>query len=218
MRGNNSLVRAVVAAGMVKSAAGGYTTNSLARAGTTYTDASKFWAQPATARSNTVEGVSAVAASLLPGKRPEDTLNLLRETANAETTFGMNASEHAKALGPFQITATALKDTQNTRSHGAKLRKKLEKVNNFIGRDWQTVTVDEVHNNPLYNAIAARLLYSNVPSAIPTNNVGRASYWKKYFNSTADPNGTAAYYAKRNKTLPGSGYLPWLKKRINKGE
>jgi hypothetical protein len=50
------------------------------------------------------------------------------------------------------------------------------------------------------NAIAARLVLSNIPENIPSDLKGQADYWKRYYNTSAGA-GTANDFIKKSTNL-----------------
>jgi receptor-type tyrosine-protein phosphatase Q len=122
-------------------------------------------------------------------KKVEATLGgtneLLERTAFVESMHGKHPNTYRDGYhgGIWQVDEIGFKDTQDVRSHPG-LTAKFAKIERDFGIDWSKVKYEDLRK-PLYSAIAARLKYSNVESAIPPSNqlYKQAEYWKKYYNT-----------------------------------
>lgn len=59
------------------------------------------------------------------------------------------------------------------------------RINSRFGIDINRVTHEELDYNPLLALIWCRLRYWAVTEPIPTTRAGRATYWKKHYNTVA---------------------------------
>ena len=119
----------------------------------------------------------------------ENAINLLLETAGAETNRGQTKDLSIGAgMGITQIDRLPFLDIKD------RLRQKdKEAVYNHFNIDTDLVKWEHLRYNPLLCLIFTRLKYKKVPEAIPTTEEGRAKYWKKYYNSI-EGKGTIAHY------------------------
>tara|TARA_R110002012_G_scaffold14822_1_gene60375 strand:- start:8813 stop:11806 length:2994 start_codon:yes stop_codon:yes gene_type:complete len=135
--------------------------------------------------------------------------DLLTYTAIAESTGGWNPSAGTNYM---QIMPPAYNAIKDFKSH-PKSKQKLQQVKDKFGIDFNTMTLDEVRNNPLANVLASRLYYMLDPNPAPTNvmatgdsdNEGIGDYWTRYYNTKADPDGTGNYF---NKAINEFNYKP----------
>lgn len=139
---------------------------------------------------------------VFPGAR-----NLMEFTAFTESNFGKDPNTLRQWNDPsvpsgyytggvMQIDPIGFNDTKDTKAHPG-LKDKYIKIKNEFGIDWPSVKYEQLID-PLYSAIAARLLYSNVPEAAPKNfDMNMANYWKTHFNK-AGTTGTSATKALNN--------------------
>ncbi|PAA60469.1 hypothetical protein BOX15_Mlig019589g1 [Macrostomum lignano] len=115
---------------------------------------------------------------------PND-LGFLLRVAYVESKFGLNANTFRSdadgfGKGIWQLDKIGFDDTKL----GSSTKRNL--VKEKFGIDWTTMTYASANMNvPLYNALAARLLLSRKPAAIPSGIEAQAKYWKTYYNSGA---------------------------------
>lgn len=119
---------------------------------------------------------------------------LLSETAMAETAYGDTLDKHfSSGYGIFQFDKIGFEDT---RARTSQARKELIKKKYNI--DIDQVDIIALQWSPLLSCIFARLFYLLRPGAIPTDIIGRANYWKQYYNSELGK-GTVSHYIEANK-------------------
>ena len=133
---------------------------------------------------------------VLPGAK-----NLLKFTAKVESNYGAHKDTLRKWNDPsvpsgyytggmMQIDPIAFNEIKNTKAHPG-LKKKYQKIKSELGIDWPSVKYEQLID-PLYSTIAARLLYSIVPSKAPQKfDINMAKYWKKHFNKAGSKGSSA---------------------------
>jgi len=148
------------------------------------------------------DNLIATVDEVLPGAK-----NLLKFTAKVESGYGENPQTLRKWNDPsapsgyytggmMQIDPIGFDETKNTKAHPG-LKKKYQKIKKELGIDWPSVKYEQLID-PLYSTIAARLLYSVVPSKAPQKfDINMAKYWKKHFNK-AGSKGLSAIDALNN--------------------
>jgi hypothetical protein len=113
---------------------------------------------------------------------------LLAETANVESGYGKSFLEGD--IGIMQFTTIGFKQVKlNTTSERKQLVKQAWNI------DIDSLKLTDLQFSPLKSVIFARLYYLTMPGAIPSNILGRAAYWKKYYNSVLG-SGTEEQYVK----------------------
>ena len=121
-------------------------------------------------------------------------LKLLMETAQAETGSGtIRDSSKLAGMGITQFDWVGFRDTlarTNNENKG--------KILDYFSIHIEWVTWEELRYNPLLSMIFTRLKYKLIPEEIPITLEGRATYWKKYYNSE-DGKGTIEHYLEMNK-------------------
>lgn len=123
-----------------------------------------------------------------------DVTDFMVRVAAVESCYGLATGN----VDIWQIDTIAFKDTKDTKAHPA-LKKKIQKLKEY-DIDWLKLTQTEMENSMTKNAIAARLVLSNIPSAIPTDLQGQATYWKNNYNTSAGA-GTANDFIKKSSNL-----------------
>ena len=123
------------------------------------------------------------------------TNGFLKKIAWVESRFGEHPSTYRAGYhgGIFQVDYVGFKDTQDVASHPG-LKAKLDFLKTR-GCHWMKMSWIDLRK-PAYSAMAARLLLSNIPEAIPTSLEGQAKYWKKYYN-TGSGKGSAEEFMER---------------------
>jgi len=118
---------------------------------------------------------------------------LLWETAGAETNFG-NTPDFTinSGYGLMQFDFLGFADTQHRTEKSVK-----DKVKNTWGIDIDSINIKELNYSPFLSVLFARLKYMLVPSVIPDTLVGRAEYWKRYYNSNKGE-GTVEHFIQAN--------------------
>lgn len=115
--------------------------------------------------------------------------NMLLETAAVETQLGRFPDCYAsEGFGLCQFDRIGFEDVV-TRTRQAT----LNKVQRHFGYDLRLIKVEALANDPLLSFILCRLMYRLRPEPIPNILQGRASYWKKFYNSSLGK-GTTTHY------------------------
>ena len=130
----------------------------------------------------------------------------LRRVAYVESKDGTHSATYRSGYhgGIWQVDKIGFEDTKNTASH-PKLQTKFDAIKkSFTGADgnpldWRSVEWSDLRK-PLYSGLAARLLLTNIPAAIPSDIPGQADYWKKHYNTEAG-GGTAKKFEDDVKAL-----------------
>ena len=119
---------------------------------------------------------------------------LLSETANAETSYGDTPdTSWSVGVGIMQFDKIGFDDTRDRTSQSKKdLIKKVYSI------DIDKLELNDLRYNPLLSVIFTRLFYLLRSGSIPTDIIGRANYWKKYYNSIEGA-GTIEHYLEANK-------------------
>jgi len=126
-------------------------------------------------------------------------LRLLLETACAETHLGTFADRHPYKLGVgiTQFDQIALDDLQKrVRSRHRRLLKQE------FGYSLNEIVLADLADDAVLAFALTRLKYLLVPEPIPETLIGRAAYWKKYFNTDAGKGTTRDYLIKSNDHMP----------------
>ena len=143
--------------------------------------------------------------------------SLLRRIAYVESRDGTHPNTYRAGYhgGIWQVDLIGFKDTQDIISHPG-LRKKYQKIQEHFGIDWRTVQWMDLRK-PLYSALAARLLLSNKPRAIPRDLRGQAEYWKQHYNTPKGKGTVAKFIAdvKKLKQIEGQLLQYVITKNIN---
>ena len=109
-------------------------------------------------------------------------VRLLLETACVETHLGTYPDRHPEKLGVglTQFDQIALDDLQQrVRSRHRRLLKQE------FGYSLNDIKLADLAYDATLAMALTRLKYLLVPEAIPTTVLGRAEYWKKYWNTSA---------------------------------
>lgn len=122
-----------------------------------------------------------------------DTVLLLLETMAVESDFGKYTTQTngGPAVGIFQMeSATAADILDNYVFYRPELKRLLNSHIKPAGKcNWKMLLV----NDQTLATIMARIHYMRVPAPIPNNRIGRAAYWKTYYNTRLGK-GTVAKY------------------------
>lgn len=123
---------------------------------------------------------------------------LLGRIGKAESRMGQDADTYRTGYygGFMQVDKAGWADTMDIKSHPS-LKSKYKKIQDKFGIDWTKTTWKDMRD-PLHSAIAARLLLSTKPSAIPEDINKQAEYWKKNYNTSAGA-GTPEHFIEANK-------------------
>ncbi|WP_331773821.1 hypothetical protein [Sulfurospirillum sp. 1612] len=123
----------------------------------------------------------------------QNAINLLSETAMAETNYGDTPDLHlSSGYGIFQFDRPGFADVQARTPQSTKVL--IQKVYNI---DIDNVSILALQWSPLLSTIFARLFYLLRPGAIPSTLECRAAYWKQYYNTYSGA-GTIAHYIEAN--------------------
>ena len=117
-------------------------------------------------------------------------VDLMLETAAQETHCGQlrDPTPNGAGRGIFQIDPTAFNDIcQRARAND------LAMIYSEFAIDIKKVRHDALDHSPLLAAIFCRLFYKLIPAAIPNDLVGRAAYWKKYYNTALGKGSVGEY-------------------------
>ncbi|TAH37506.1 MAG: hypothetical protein EYC62_01070 [Alphaproteobacteria bacterium] len=123
----------------------------------------------------------------------------LKDIAWVETKYGKDKNTFTPKDGEdyfggiWQIERSTLGETKNIQSH-PRLKKYHQKIKDELGIDWNNVKYEDL-TSPLYSALAARLKLLTIPKEIPSSAdlVGRANYWKTYYNSSSGKGSDTKY-------------------------
>ena len=124
-------------------------------------------------------------------------IDLIAETAMQETNLGSyrDMSNYGAGIGLCQCDPIAFDDTKARTKNSVKAKIMLELVVNIDG-----VSHIELAHSPMLAAIWCRLHYLLRPGAIPDTVLGRAEYWKHWYNSELG-RGTVAEYVHNESKL-----------------
>ena len=110
---------------------------------------------------------------------------LLRRIASVESDDGWDRKTCRSGYqgGIWQVDKIGFMHTQDTRSH-RNLLAKFEKIKKHFCIDWSEVTWEDLRK-PLYSGLAARLVLSIEPTALPPAHQIRkqAEYWRDFYKS-----------------------------------
>lgn len=129
----------------------------------------------------------------------------LIEIANIESKFGRDKNTFKGASkGIFQIDPIAFEEVQRrlketNEKDGGTTRAYNEKLKQDLNLDLSELTYEDL-DKPLVGAAFARAYLLGFAEAIPETVLGRAKYWKKYYNTDAGK-GTDEKYLKENSVL-----------------
>lgn len=140
-----------------------------------------------------IYGYIAVVTQLLGNGKNKNADKLLEETIKSECSFGYTrdtARGYGEGLGQFD--KIAFDDVKARTKENTKERLKK------IGVDLDKVEYSDLHKSPLTAIVFIRLKYLLVPSSIPSDDMGRYLYYKKWYNSI-DGKATMAHYQEANK-------------------
>ena len=119
----------------------------------------------------------------------EDAVNLLLETASAETNLGETVdTTWNSGIGIMQFDPLSFVDLQNRISKST-----LLKIKNCFDVDFKKLVVGDLRYSVFLSVLSARLKYMLIPQPIPNNLLLRAEYWKRYYNSVLGK-GSALHY------------------------
>ena len=115
----------------------------------------------------------------------QDDRQLLRRIAWVESRDGTDSQTYRQGYhgGIWQVDLIAFQDTKNI-TFG--LNSTFREIQRHFGIDWQSVQWEDLRK-PLYSALVARLILSNVTltESIPlaSDVAAQASYWRRHYNA-----------------------------------
>lgn len=117
---------------------------------------------------------------------------LMLETAAQETRCGTykDPTPYGAGAGVFQCDLIAFQDIQQRCPVSA-----YRKVSDAFGIDIKKAKHEQLLYSPLLGAIFCRLHYLLRNEPIPQDEVGRAEYWKKHYNTRAGKGTVQEYLA-----------------------
>ena len=127
----------------------------------------------------------------------ENAIKLMLETAMQETRLGQfeDKTNYAAGTGLCQADKFPFEDRQQ------RIRQKdVDKMNEAFDVDWYLVEWRELEHAPLLSMLDCRITYKLRPEAIPDTVIGRAAYWKKFYNTIAGK-GTEVEYIENAEKL-----------------
>lgn len=128
-----------------------------------------------------------------------DVLNQMIETSCAETKCGLYPDAHPEIMGVgiCQHDQINIDDIQEEGE-----QRHFDIVKKEFGYDIPTIKLADLAEDPLLSFICCRLSYKRIPAAIPSDLLGRAQYWKEYYNTKAG-SGTVEHYLESVKECLG---------------
>lgn len=126
-------------------------------------------------------------------------LLLMLETACAETHLGTYPDRHPEKLGVgiTQFDQIAIDDLQQrVRSRHRRLLKQ------HFGYSLNEIVLADLADDALLAFALTRLKYLLVPEPLPETLLGRAEYWKKYWNTSAGKGTVAGYLSDVEHYMP----------------
>jgi hypothetical protein len=139
---------------------------------------------------STVNLVSAIFNEL-PGSKEN---LMLHGTVATETQYGLTDKYNVA-----QVTRIAWEATRDLEAHPGLA--KWHQVLKERRTDWMSLAYESVVQHPIYNVIAARLYYKTIPEAVPETRLGRAGYWKRYYNTSLGAGDVEAYLKRSDPKL-----------------
>lgn len=121
-------------------------------------------------------------------------VHLLLETAAAETNLGK--TKDTTKLGGMGLTQFDKLPFQDIKDRVSMADYMIIKDKMGINLEW--VEWEHLRYNPLLAFLFTRLKYKKIPEEIPKTLEGRASYWKRWYNSELGK-GTLGHYLEANK-------------------
>jgi len=136
-----------------------------------------------------LEDIVLVVCNILGHGKNKKAMNLLLETASVETKSGTAKDGTIYAgMGITQFDKMPFYDIKHRTSQRSK-----DAIKNALDIDIDLVEWEHLRYNPLLAMIFTRLKYIKVPAEIPSDMLGRAEYWKKWYNSELGK-GTVDHY------------------------
>ncbi len=143
--------------------------------------------------SEQLETIAIKVCKCLGGGKNNQAINMLLETAGAETGRGTIIDDTKFAgMGITQIDGLPFMDIQDRvkQKHKDKIKKYFD-----INIEW--IEWEFIRYNPLLAMIFTRLKYKLIPEEIPKTIEDRAEYWKKFYNTELGK-GTIEHYLEMN--------------------
>ena len=130
-----------------------------------------------------------------------DVTDFMVRVAAVESCYGLATGN----VDVWQIDSIAFKDTKDTKSHSS-LKNKIKKLKEY-NIDWLKLSQTDMESSMTKNAIAARLVLSNIQEAIPTDLQGQAIYWKTKYNTSAGDGSTNDFIKKSTSLKACTAYV-----------
>lgn len=120
----------------------------------------------------------------------EAVYSIMIEISCAETLCGTYPDSHPNkwGVGLCQHDQINIDDIQLEGE-----QRHFDIVKKEFGYDIPTIQLKDLAKDPLLSFICCRLSLKRIPEAIPDDLIGRAHYWKEYYNTTAG-DGTVEHY------------------------
>jgi len=120
----------------------------------------------------------------------DDAYRLILETAGVESQFGtIKDRTKGAGIGICQFDRIPFYDRK------PKMLKYRDKVLQDLGVDLFLVEWEHLRYDSFVSLIMCRLYYLIIKEPLPNDLIGRARYWKKYYNTSAGK-GTFSHYTK----------------------
>ncbi len=127
----------------------------------------------------------------------ENAIKLVVETAQKETKLGAykDKTPYGAGVGLCQFDLNGFRDTQDRTPESRR-----EAIIKAFNIDILQVSHRELAYSPFLSLLFCRLFYLLRPGAIPSDVLGRAEYWKKWYNSSLGK-GTIDQYVEDQKNI-----------------
>ena len=136
-----------------------------------------------------------VAPSLIEiNSYSKDAEDLVFETCKVESNLHHTKQINGPALGFCQMERATHDDIWSNFLGSTRRQYLIDGLCNLTDRPGDA---DEMVNNPFYAVAMCRIHYLRFPASIPSTRIGRAEYWKKYYN-TDEGKGTEGDYMERS--------------------
>lgn len=141
-----------------------------------------------------IQGQILMACNVISPATTDKAKLLLAETIAVESKNGQ-ATDYSSAYGEglTQFDKPTFLDVQKYFS-SSRYKELRTKIKTFLGVDILTAKYTDLRKSPMLSIVYARLLYYRVPYPIPSTQLGRWQYYKKWFNSVKGATTQAKYY------------------------
>ena len=129
-------------------------------------------------------------------------VNISIETACVETQCGTFPDAHPDkwGVGLCQLDQIGLDDIQLNGE-----QRHFDLIKGAFDYDIRKVQLSDAAHDPLLSLILCRLHYKRVPARFPDDLIGRAKYWKEYYNTVAGK-GTVHHYLDSVRNILGEDW------------